>query len=179
MPGNSPEDTINKLLTCQLFIIRTQFHVPNYASKLNGSLNRFFSCDSRFNLMKFNKLVSDNSFTLPNLFIEELVNPSQVSEDFFRNYDYYPHYFTGMKGNEEAMRVWLCEFYTAIVPTLCCILNPDYDFSETFKIYMPETYRTITQKEAPVGGDVNIKNKLNIQKIDEIITAEYLKKTRG
>ena len=173
---NGTQDTIKDLLTCQLFIIEANFIVPDYTSILNDRLNTFFSYGSRFDMMKFNKLVSGSSFTLPNLFIEELVNPSQVGE---KHYIKYPDYLIFMKGDEMAMRIWLCDFYTIIAPTLCCILNPKYDFSETFMIYMPKTYRTITQKEAPAGGDENIKKRLNIEKIDQIVAATYIKRIRG
>ena len=170
---NCVQETIQSLLTCQLFLIKSNFKIDGYDVHLNQSLEPVFSDKSRFNVMKFNKLISDsNSFTLPNLFIEELVHPSKVDLDYYIDYPQEAYTFIG---TNKKMREWLCEFYTTMAPTLCCILNPAYDFSDTFKMYMPKTYFAVTQKQSAVEGDVSITKKLNIQNIDEIMASAYMK----
>jgi hypothetical protein len=167
------KNAIQSLLISQFFLIKTNLKVVNYDFLLHQQLRPVFSDTSRFNVMKFNTLVPDSSFTLPNLFIEELVNPSKVveSECFFL----FPANLDLLTGNIVAMQRWLREFYTTIAPTLCCILNREYDFSDTFKTYMPKTYYAVTQQQSTMEGDLNIKQKFNIEEIDKIVAAEYTK----
>jgi hypothetical protein len=40
---------------------------------------------------------------------------------------------------------------------------------------MPKTYYAVTQQQSTMEGDLNIKQKFNIEEIDKIVAAEYTK----